>query len=394
VSATLGASGFPLSPEQLPPDTEGLRQHRLLADVADGLRLPSGSLPPEALWSYAAGFCGVQDVFFELLSDMPLTASELAAEKEMLKQGLACGRRLVPRIEAGLSRFEVDYRVDGNPILFGLFPTEVDKPLEGSRFAALSPTPRGVFAAVCRDDHGGGPRGSCRDGERARLLLELNGGLLGAHGVEAPSLLKTFAERREADATSAELHELFSELASADDVMVERGRHCAATLTRSLTGLSVLPNGHVELAATLGKHAAVCASARSGGHGKADWTFVYRARDEAGVADIEQAIRRRGAQLKVEPPFPERFSEDERKHAEALHAARRRALLNAEIAVSGKELRVTWKVMASPTERADMAAFDTQRKARAEAAARIVRALADGDEPSEADLKVAAATSD
>jgi hypothetical protein len=220
-------------------------------------------------------------------------------------------------------------------------------------------------------------------------LYEVDGGVVGVYEQEAPSVLKGLATKRQPDASVKALHELLSEFNDSDDVMVERGRHCAATLTRSLTGLSVLPDGHADFAATLAKHATVCASARSGGHGKARWTFVYRARNQEGIEAIKQALSLRTAQLKVESAFPEHLAADEKKHAAALHAARKRALIDAKLEAKGSELRVTHQVEASAAERGDMAAFDARRKARAEAAARVVRSMAAGEAPAADDINKA-----
>jgi hypothetical protein len=389
VAATLSAKGFPLTPEQLPAGTEGLRQQRLQAEVATELRMAASTLPPEAILSYAAGFCGVRDVFFELLNDVPIDAKELARDKQIIKDGLACGGRLVKGIEGGLSKFEVDYRASGTPSMFALFPFAAGKTLESSQFAPLSPTPKGVFAAACRDDRGAA-RGNCEDGARARILLELKGGVLGAYETAAPKLLEGLTSKGKVDPAVRELHALFTELADADDLMVERGRHCAATLTRSLTGLPILPQTHAALAATLAKHATLCASARTGGHGKATWKFVYRARDAKGLASIKQALTVRMGQLAVESSYPENLGAAERQHAGALRSARKRALNESKIETRGTELRVTQVVAASSVERRGMAAFDGQRKQRAGAAARVIRALRAGEAPKADDLSAAA----
>ncbi|RLB63549.1 MAG: hypothetical protein DRI90_06635 [Deltaproteobacteria bacterium] len=389
VSASLGLTGFPLNPKQLPEHTVGLRQNRLLAEIAAGLRMPRASLPKEALWSNAAGFCGVHDVFFDLLNGVPVSAAKLTENRETLKQGLACGRKWLAGIEAGASRYEIDYAVEGPPSLFTLFPTEVTRPLEAVSLAALSPTPGGVFAAVCRDDLGGA-QATCRDGDQARLLFELKGGLLGTYAQGAPSLLSRFAASQAPTAEVLELSQVFAELATADDVMVERGRHCTATLTRSLVGLAPLPDGHATLAESLGKHATLCASARTGDLGYSSWTYVYRARDKNGVAVIERALAQRAAQLKVEPAYPEHLSDTERGYTKVLHMTRRRSLAEAAVVAQGNALRVTLQVTPTAPERRAMLPFQAQQETRAEAAARVIRALSDGETPSKTDLQIAA----
>lgn len=177
VRVTLKSEGMPVGAELLPKTTTALRRNTFLRRIFSSLRMRPEDVPEAAYWSAGASACGGRDIFFELMSEIPVDLGELEKTKDAISQALACGKALTPPIRAGAGAYEIEYDYESVPSGFGLLAIPDDSLRDKVVYPPLSPTPSGVHRAYCNDDTGG-PRSACQDGASSRLLLAVNHGYL------------------------------------------------------------------------------------------------------------------------------------------------------------------------------------------------------------------------
>jgi hypothetical protein len=320
----LATTGHPLRGDQLPETTFGVRHLRLSRHLANGTRLEDTELPKEAQVSQGAGICGYRDVFFDAMLGALPTEGERKAERETLRRGLQCGRFVLDVLKSG-TYSEVEYQFRGEPTSFGVLRfTPRPTPLPGA-FPKLERAPAGAIATYCRDDDGSGARG-CRHGDRSRLILAVEGGLLGAYAREADSLLARIVEHKARLPHVDAVARVYRDLEAHEAVSVVAADSCGMAFDGSLAHTASDPTAGIEFLDTLMDHATVCGTGHTGSVRDGTWKFVFAAKDEASAGAIEKALQKRIAELPTERPLDDKLSPNERKYRDALRRMLQRAL--------------------------------------------------------------------
>jgi hypothetical protein len=388
VRITLRSDGMPVGPEQLPPSTTALRRNTLSRRIVSALRLRPEDVPEVAYVSAGAAACGGRDVFFELMSDVPVELAELEQSKDSLVRALACGKALLPVARAGAKLYEVEYDYEGVPSGFALLAQSDDSFRDKLLYPPLSPTPSGVHRAYCSDDPPGGPRSACEDGARSRLMLAVNNGYVAAYAREVPSLLERLAGSAPPPPDVAELAALFLEPTPAEEVAVAQGGGgCGFALNFSSLDLSPDETNRERILDTINDNAVLCGSQATGSIYDASRHLIFTAKDEKAALAIQAALKRRAVEIRVEAGGVVPKGSPQQDFNDAMRATATRAAETANIELKGRRLSYTMTLAANPSEKRGMAPLLDARAAKAKLAAGIVQRLADGKLPSAPELE-------
>ena len=387
VRVTLKSKEMPLAVDQLPTTTTALRRNTFQRRIQSSLRMRPEDIPDAAYVSAAASACGGRDLFFELMNDVPVDAEELVETKAQIVQGLTCGRALASQVRGGASVYEVEYAYESVPSGFALLAVADDSLREKLLYAPLSPTPFGVHRAYCNDDEGGEARSVCQDGARSRLLLAVNNGYLAAYAREVPSLLEQLSSSHPGTPELAELSSLFSEPTEAEEVAVAKGGQCGFAMEFASIELSPDETSRQRVLDAINRNATFCGNQSSGSILHSSRRLSFLAKDEAGAAAIQQALKQRALEVRFESGVATRTRPDQQEFNRAMRSAAARTAQGAVFELAGKRLSVTLNLQPNATETHAMATFLDVRAARAKAAADITLGLAEGRLPSAEQLK-------
>jgi hypothetical protein len=373
------AQGHPLALEQFPDTTFAMRHVRPLRLTLDAAHLDEADLPEEAIWSAGAALCGYRDVFFEALSGIPLTEADAKENLAIFQKSFECGQALVDEVKNGKS-YEIDYTFHGEPTSFAVIRFALRNPPLPSNFPRLPTAPGGALMAACRDGDGTTTR-ACENGDRSRLLLGVNGGLVGAYFRETPELLERFGSPKPAPAEVKALRELYDSLATFDSASVARAENCSLVTDTALAQESQYPTSSTEMMHTLMDSSKLCAVARTGSGRKGQWRMVVIAKDEANAKAVETAFRKRVTEMGTEFTAAENLPNSARAARDTMKAMRLRALRAVPIKVEGDRVVIDLAIEPTDEEAKALAPYLEERKALAAKAAAVVRALKDGKVP-------------
>jgi hypothetical protein len=380
------AEGYPLALEQLPDTTFAMRHMRRLRLTLDAARLDEADLPEEAIWSAGAALCGYRDLFFEALSGIPLTEAEAQENLATFKKSLECGQALAEELKHGTTS-EVDYIFHGEPTSFALTRYRLRNPPLPSNYPRLPTTPGGALKALCRDGDGTTAR-TCEHGDRSRLLLGVNGGVVSAYFRETPELLGRFGNPMPVPAEVKALRELYDSLATFDSASAARAEYCSLVTDAALAQDAHDPTSSTELMHSLMDSSRLCAVAHTGSAHKGQWRMVVIAKDDVNAKAVETAFRKRVTEMGTELTVAENLSKSARVARDTMKAMRLRALRAVPIKVDGDRVVVDLTIEPTDEEAKALAPYLEERKALAKNAAAVVRALNDGQVPSRELLQV------
>ena len=386
VRVTLKSGGMPVSAEQLPATTTALRRNTFSHRILSSLRMRPADVPEAAYLSAGAAACGGRDVFFELMSEVPVDLPELEQTKETLQRALACGKALSPFIRAGAGTYEVEYDYESVPSSFGLLALADASFRDKVLHPALSPTPSGVHRAYCNDDSGG-PRSVCQDGARARLLLAVNDGYLAAYAREVPSLLERLSESHPLPPGAAELVAFFLEPSSAEEVAVAQGGRCGFAVEFASVELSPDETSRQRVLDAINDNAVLCGTQASGSILSSSRRLSFVAKDETAAQVIRAALKQRGLEVRFEVGVAQPNRTDQRDFTKAMRSAAARAAGSAKLEGEGRRVSVTLTLAPNPAELRGMAELLDVRATKAKQAADIVLGLADGKLPTAQQLE-------
>lgn len=234
-------------------------------------------MPEEAYWSFATAACGGRDIFFELMNQVSVDLDELERNRASMQRSLACGRALAPHIHAGIGIYQIEYDYESAPSGLALLTLSDDSLREELVYPPLSPTPAGVHRAYCNDDEGG-PRSACRDGERSRLILDVNNGFLAVYARELPSLLETLTNSEFPSPKVAERAALFLEPTPAEEVALSQGGSCAFAMDFTAWVLSADETSRQRVLDAVNDNATLCGTHAWGGIMSLSRRLVFVAR--------------------------------------------------------------------------------------------------------------------
>jgi hypothetical protein len=386
VRLNLEPKGLPVGLERLPATTTALRRTTFSRRVQASLRLRPDDIPEIAFVSAAAAACGGRDIFFELANEVPVDLEELQQTKDAIARGLACGKALLPHVRGGAGPYEVEYTYDSVPSGFALLTMPDDVFRDKLLYPLLSPTPPGVHRAYCSDDSPGGPRSSCQDGARSRLLLAVNHGYLAAYAREVPSLLERLTRSEPEPPEVTELGSLFLEPSTAEEVAVAKGGDCGFAVEFSFVELSPDETNRQRVLAAINDNSRFCGTHSSGSLLSSTRRLVFLAKDEAAARTIQKALKQRALEVRFETGVALPDRPDQQEFNRAMRSAASRAASTAVTELDGKRLSVTLKLEPNPTELRGMAKLLDGRAARAKRAAAIVQGLAEGKLPTAEEL--------
>jgi hypothetical protein len=381
VRVALKQEGMPVSAEQLPATTTALRRNRLSRRVSAALRMRPEDVPEEAYFSAAAAACGGRDVFFEVMTGVPVELAELKKDQDEIRRALDCGKALAPRVRAGAALYEVEYDYEGLPSGFAMLALPDDSFRDKLLNAPLSPTPAGVHRAYCNDDTEGGARAACQDGARSRLLLAVNGGYVAAYAREVPSLLERLTRSAPPPADLAELVSLFVEPSPAEEVAIARGGACGFAVDFTSVDVSPDETNRQRALDAINDNAVYCGTYSSGSISNASRRLVFVAKDEASAQTIRAALSQRALEVRFESGVPVPKGSAQYEFNEALRATAVRSARAAKIELVGRRLSVTLTLVPNDAEWRGMSKLLDARAAKAKLAAEIVRELAQGKLP-------------
>lgn len=390
VHLALKAGGFPISVEQLPQTTTGLRRNTFQRRLLNSVRLRTEDVPEEAYWSAAASTCGGRDIFFELFHQMGIDREELVKARASLHQGLACGRAVSPQIRAGIGVYQITYDYESAPSGLSLLTLTDDFIRQILLYPALSPTPPGVHRAYCSDDEGG-PRSVCQEGERSRLLLAVNHGYLSAYARELPSLLARLTEAQAPAPKLAQLAEFFLEPTRAEEVTVAEGGSCAFAMDTTAWALSPDETSRQRVLDAVNDNAVLCATRSWGTFLNPSRELAFVAKDETAALVLAAALRRRAVEAAAQVMPTTSRRDVQVAFDNAYLAAAARTWRSAKVEVKGVRLSMTLTIEPSEAEQRAMSRLLDERQKTAQQAAAVVRSLADGKLPSAAELEPFAA---
>lgn len=381
----------PVSLAQLPSSTTALRRNTFERRIQSALRLRPEDVPIEAYWSAGASACGGRDLFFEMMSGVPVDLKELNQDRVNIQKNLRCGQALTPHVKAGAKVYEAEYVYESVPSGFALLSLADDKLRDAVSYPQLSPTPSGVHRAYCNDDEGG-PRSVCQDGARSRLLLAVNGGYVAAYAREVPSLLARLTKFEPPPQKLAELGSLFLEPAEADEVAVAEGGSCGFAVEFTYVELSPDETNRQRVLDAINDNAVLCGMQSGGSITKLERRFVFLAKDEVGAKVIQSALKRRAFEVRFEAGVALPNRPDQNAFNKALRSAAGRAARSAKFELDGRRLSVTLAMEPDAAEQRGMAGVLDARKAMAQRAAAVVKGLVGGALPSAAELESFAGT--
>jgi hypothetical protein len=373
------AQGHPLALEQFPDTTFAMRHVKPLRLTMDAAHLDEADLPEEAIWSAGAALCGYRDLFFEALSGIALSEADAKENLATFQKALACGQAVVDEVRKGTS-YEIDYTFHGEPTSFAAMRFVLRNPPLPSNFPRLPTAPAGAIAAACRDGDGTTAR-ACENGDRSRLLLAVNGGLLGAYFRETPELLERLGTAKPAPADVKALRELYDSLATFDSASVARAEYCSLVTDSALAQESQYPTSSTELTHALMDSSRFCAVARSGSGKKGQWRMVVVAKDDANAKAVETALRKRITEMSTESPAAENIPASARLARDTLKSMRLRAFRDAPIKAEGDRVVIDLAIEPNEQDAKALAPYLEERKAQATKAAALVHALKDGKVP-------------
>jgi len=388
VRVSVKAKEMPLGVDQLPATTTALRRNTFERRIQSSLRMRPEDIPDAAYFSAAGAACGGRDIFFELMNDVPVDLAELEQTKAQISQGLACGKELAPHIRAGAAAYEVEYAYESVPSGFALLAISDDAFRDKLLYPPLSPTPSGVHRAYCNDDVGGGPRSTCQDGARSRLLLAVNNGYLAAYAREVPSLLERLSTPQPPlPPDVAELASLFLEPSQAEEVAVAKGGQCGFAMEFSAVELSPDETNRQRILDAINNNASLCGSQASGSILHSTRRLLFMAKDDAAAAAIQRALKVRALEVRFEAGVALPNRPDQQEYNKAMRSAAARAAHGAQIELAGRRLSVTLTLEPNQAETRAMAKLLDARAARAKSAADVVLALAEGKLPTAQQLE-------
>jgi len=380
VRVSLKPYGFPISVEQLPSTTTGLRRTTFERRLFKSLRTRQDDVPEEAYWSFAAAACGGRDIFFELMNQVSVDLDELERNRAAIQQSLACGKALAPHVHAGTGVYQIEYDYESAPSGLALLPLSGDSFRDKLLYPPLSPTPPGVHRAYCNDDEGG-PRSVCGDGVRSRLILAVNDGYLAAYAREVPSLLETLTKPRAPSPQVAELAALFLEPSGAEEVAVAQAGSCAFAMDFTAWALSADETSRQRVLDAVNDNAVLCGTQAWGSVVRLSRRLVFVARDEAAARTLAAALKRRNAEASRQA-----FTSLSRRKAQvefdgARRSAEARALRSAKLELDGLRVSMTLTVEPNDSEYRAMSPLLDERRTTARRAAAVVKNLAAGKLP-------------
>lgn len=379
VRLSLKPDGLPIAVEQLPSTTTALRRTTFQRRLMKSLRLRPEDVPEEAYWSYASAACGGRDIFFELMNQMGVDPDDLERNQASIQHSLACGKALAPHIRSGMGVYQIEYYYEGSPSGLGLLRFSDDSFRDKLLYPQLSPTPNGVYRAYCNDDEDdGGPRSSCRDGERSRLIMAVNNGYLAGYAREVPSLLATLTKSEAPSAKVTELAAAFLEPTTAEEVAFAQVGSCAFTVDFTAWALSADETSRQRVLDAVNDNTVLCGTLASGNVVNLNRRLVFVAKNKISALVLAGALRRRN----VEASRQVFTSLSNRKEQVDFDMARRsaeaRALQAGKIEIDGLRVSVSLTVQPNDAESRAMAPLLDERRATAERAAAVVRNLLEG----------------
>lgn len=284
------------------------------------------------------------------------------------------------------SALAVPANVASAPTNAGL-PAKLGVGAEVEQLIALSKTAlaAGVHLAYCNDDDGG-PRSTCQDGERSRLILAVNNGYVAAYAREVPTLLDALTKPRPPSRRLAELAALFLEPTPAEEVAIAEGGSCAFALDFTAWALSADETSRQRALDAANDNAVLCGTQAWGNIVSLNRRLVFVAKNEVAAQVLAAALKRRNAEASRQSFTSLSQREAQVRFDEARRSAEARALQNAKLEVNGVRVSMQLSVVPNEAELHAMSPLLDERRATAQRAAVLVRKLAEGTLPSEAEL--------
>jgi hypothetical protein len=418
-----GGGALPFDAGHLPPKTESIRSGNFKTYVGLRSMLRIDDVPEEATWStLSAQACGGHDVFGELMSaalgDVEDAITALTRDEKRYQEALACGKTLAGELSSRAGFYSVGFRKGDDYHSVDLLPLGVEKLPDSVDTFGTKSDPSNMTETHCKlpwppkkqkgdkkkSDDDKDEKPTCEDHTPAIARLEgmevwATGGLQ-----DLKEFGSKFSPKGENKSDVEPLSKIAGEVKGYDERRVGTGKSFPSI--SSVLGVRVSAfdaEETKELNEVAEKGIEAWALGKKGHFGAGELKIVIVAKSDSRAKDIEGKIKDYLSMIKEKLEEAEKEEEKAKKDkkkskdddkderlvdfVEARTEIARRTL--DDLVMTRDDVRIVIEVVEKVDggQQSKIDAFLDWRKEKGVVAAKVVRSLLEGEEPSDEDLE-------